>query len=64
MAIQHKFNPSDRRALSVYSVMDQVHQFQMMALGFKVLLALVGDNYAWHRRSGADEYHAGVARSA
>lgn len=42
MAIQHKFNPSDRRALSVYSVMDQVHQFQMMALGFKMLLALIG----------------------
>ncbi|MGB8985796.1 MAG: ABC transporter permease [Candidatus Sulfotelmatobacter sp.] len=42
MAIQHKFSLSDRRALSVYSVMDQVHQFQMMALGFKVLLALIG----------------------
>jgi putative ABC transport system permease protein len=42
MAIQHKFNPADRRALSVYSVMDQLHQFQMMALGLKVLLALIG----------------------
>jgi putative ABC transport system permease protein len=42
MAIQHKFNPADRRALSVYSVMDQVYQFQMMALGLKVLLALIG----------------------
>lgn len=42
IAIQHKFNPADRRALSVYSVMDQVHQFQVMALGLKVLLALIG----------------------
>src|SRR5271169_4732715 len=42
MAIQHKFNPADRRALSVYSVMDQVRQFQVMALGLKVLLALIG----------------------
>jgi len=42
MAIQHKFNPADRRALSVYSVMDQVHQFRVMALGLKVLLALIG----------------------
>jgi putative ABC transport system permease protein len=42
MAIQHKFNPVDRRALSVYSVMEQVHQFQAMALGFKVLLGLIG----------------------
>lgn len=42
MAIQHKFSPSDLRALSVYSVMDQVHQFEVMALGFKVLLALIG----------------------
>lgn len=42
MAIQHKFNPADRRALSVYSVMDQVQQFQVMALGLKVLLAFIG----------------------
>jgi putative ABC transport system permease protein len=42
MAIQHKFNPVDRRALSVFSVMDQVHQFRVMALGLKVLLGLIG----------------------
>jgi putative ABC transport system permease protein len=42
MAIQHRFNPVDRRALSVFSVMDQVHQFQVMALGLKVLLGLIG----------------------
>ena len=42
MAIQHRFNPVDRRALSVFSVMDQAHQFQVMALGLKVLLGLIG----------------------
>lgn len=42
VALQHKFNPHDRRALTVYNVMDQVHQFQVMALGLKVLLALIG----------------------
>jgi putative ABC transport system permease protein len=42
MAIQHRFNPADRRALAIYSVMDQVHQFRIMALGLKVLLALIG----------------------
>jgi putative ABC transport system permease protein len=42
MAIQHKFDPVDRRALLVYSVMDQMRQFQVMALGLKVLLGLIG----------------------
>jgi putative ABC transport system permease protein len=42
MAIQHRFNPVDRRALFVYSVMDQVHEFQVMALGLKLLLAFIG----------------------
>jgi putative ABC transport system permease protein len=42
MAIQHKFNPVDRHALSVYSVMDQIRQFRGMVLGFKILLALIG----------------------
>jgi putative ABC transport system permease protein len=42
MAIQHKFNPEDRRAVFVYSVMEQVHQFQVMALGLKVLLGFIG----------------------
>jgi putative ABC transport system permease protein len=42
MAIQHRFNPVDRRALSVFSVMDQVHQFRVMAVGLKILLGLIG----------------------
>jgi len=42
MAIQHNFDPGDRRALFVYSVMDQLHQFRVMAVGLKLLLALIG----------------------
>ena len=42
MAIQHKFNPADRRALQIYSLMEQVHQFQVITLGLKVLLAFIG----------------------
>jgi putative ABC transport system permease protein len=42
MAIQHKFNPADRRALRVFNLMEQVHQFQVIILGLKVLLAFIG----------------------
>lgn len=42
VAIQHKFNPEDHHALIVYSVMEQVHQFQVMAFGLKVLLGFIG----------------------
>ena len=42
MAIQHKFNPSDRRALLVFSLMEQVHQFEVITLGLKILLAFIG----------------------
>src|SRR5581483_7232417 len=42
MAAQHKFNPSDRRALLVFNLMDQVHQFELITLGLKVLLTFIG----------------------
>jgi len=42
MAIQHKFNPTDRRALFVFSLMEQVHQFQVITLGLKILLTCIG----------------------
>ncbi len=42
MAIQHKVNPADRRALQIYNVMEQVHQFQVITLGLKILLAFIG----------------------
>jgi len=37
MAIEHKFNPTDRRAMFVFNLMEQVHQFEMITLGLKIL---------------------------
>ncbi|HXW91717.1 MAG TPA: ABC transporter permease [Terriglobales bacterium] len=42
MAIAHKFNPADRRALVVFNVMEQVQKFEAIALGLKLLLAFIG----------------------
>ena len=42
LAIQHKFNPADRRALLIFNLMTQVHQFQVITLGLKILLAFIG----------------------
>lgn len=42
MAIKHKFDPADRRALQVFNLMDQVHQFQVITLGLKILLGFIG----------------------
>ncbi|HYL16246.1 MAG TPA: ABC transporter permease [Terriglobales bacterium] len=42
IALQHKFDPKDRRALFVYSLMEQVHQFHVITLGLKILLGFIG----------------------
>ncbi len=42
MALQHKFNQSDRRALWIFNLMEQVHQFEIITLGLKILLAFIG----------------------
>jgi putative ABC transport system permease protein len=42
MAIQHKYNQTDRRAVMIFNLMDQVHQFQIITLGLKILLAFIG----------------------
>jgi putative ABC transport system permease protein len=42
LATQHKFNPTDRRALLVFNLMEQVHQFELITLGLKILLAFIG----------------------
>lgn len=42
MAIEHKFNPTDRRAMFVFNLMEQVHQFELITLGLKVLLGFIG----------------------
>src|ERR1700694_1105083 len=42
MAAQHKFTPADRRALFVFNLMEQVHQFEIITIGLKILLAFIG----------------------
>ena len=42
MAIEHKFNPLDRRAMFVFNLMEQIRQFEMITLGLKILLGFIG----------------------
>ncbi len=42
MGLQHNFNPADRRAMLVFNVMEQVHQFEIISLGLKILLGFIG----------------------
>ena len=42
LADQHKFNPADRRAIVVANLMVQLHQFQVITLGLKILLGFIG----------------------
>jgi putative ABC transport system permease protein len=42
MAIGHRFNPTDRRAMFVFNVMEQVHQFELITLGLTILLGFIG----------------------
>ena len=42
MAVEHKFNPTDRRAMFVFNLMEQVHQFELITLGLTILLGFIG----------------------
>ena len=42
LAIPHKFNQADRQAVRVFNLMVQVHQFQIITLGLKVLMGFIG----------------------
>jgi putative ABC transport system permease protein len=42
MAIEHKFNAADRRAMFVFNLMEQVHQFELITLGLTILLGFIG----------------------
>jgi putative ABC transport system permease protein len=42
LAAQLNFNPADRRALFVYSFMEQLHPFEIITLGLKILLGFIG----------------------
>ena len=42
LAVQHKFNQSDRQAVRVFNLMMQVHQFEIITLGLKILMGFIG----------------------
>src|SRR3954468_16841415 len=42
MAQHFKFNPTDKRAVNVFSAMKQVTQFQIISTGLQILLAFIG----------------------
>jgi putative ABC transport system permease protein len=42
MAVEHKFNPTDRRAMLVFNLMEQIRQFELITLGLKILLGFIG----------------------
>ena len=42
MAAQHKFNQTDGQAVRVFNLMTQLHQFQIITLGLKILMGFIG----------------------
>ncbi len=42
LAPEHKFNQSDPQAIFVFNLMMQVHQFEIITLGLKILMGFIG----------------------
>ena len=42
LAQQYNFKPDDKRAVYVFNMMKQLHQFQVITMGLKVLLGFIG----------------------
>jgi putative ABC transport system permease protein len=42
MATEHKFNQADRDAVRVFNLMTQLHQFEIITLGLKILMGFIG----------------------
>ncbi len=42
LATQHKFNESDHQAVRVFNIMMQLHQFEIISLGLKILMGFIG----------------------
>ena len=42
LAVQHNFRPDDKRALRVFTLMEQLSQFHMITMALQVLLAFIG----------------------
>jgi putative ABC transport system permease protein len=42
LAVPHKINQADRQAIRVFNLMMQVHQFEIITLGLKILMGFIG----------------------
>src|SRR5579862_5983661 len=42
LSTQHKFSQADRQAVRVFNLMTQLHQFQIITLGLKILMGFIG----------------------
>jgi putative ABC transport system permease protein len=42
MSTQHKFSQADHQAVRVYNLMNQVHQFEIITIGLKILMGFIG----------------------
>jgi putative ABC transport system permease protein len=42
LATEHKFSEADRQAVEVFNLMMQVHQFEIITLGLKILMGFIG----------------------
>jgi putative ABC transport system permease protein len=42
LAVPHKFNQSDHQAVRVFNLMMQLHQFETITLGLKILMGFIG----------------------
>jgi putative ABC transport system permease protein len=42
LATQHKFNQTDQQAVHVFNLMTQVHQFEIITIGLKILMGIIG----------------------
>ena len=42
LAVPHKFSQQDQQAVRVFNIMTQVHQFEIITLGLKILMGFIG----------------------
>jgi len=42
LAVPHRFNQADRQAVRVFNLMMQVHQFEIITTGLKILMGFIG----------------------
>jgi len=58
------FNQRDRQAWKCSISLMQVHKFETITLGLKILMGIIGTLTLGIRRGRSDEYHAGFGHAA